>query len=84
MKLLIGSLMVLTAFAAHAEGSLSEMKRMANDHMTQKMSSMQTAKSCIESAQTKEAFKACKYDMHEDMKMQKMEMMEHKKNKTEE
>lgn len=83
MKLLIGAMFAVAALGAHAEESLDQMKKMANEHMTQKIESIQTARTCIDNAKTKEAFKACKYDMHQDMKMQKMEMMKDKKEKME-
>ena len=58
------------------------MKRMANDSIGREMSSLESNKTCINGAKTVEAFKACKYDMHEKMNMQKEEdkMMEKKVN----
>ena len=57
------------------------MKMSANEHITHKMDTLQRSKTCIDGAKTKEAFKACKYDMHESMKMQKEEMMHKTKSK---
>lgn len=70
--------LTLFAFSAQAQ-TLDDMKSKANDHMAKKMETIQTARSCINSAGSKEAFKACKYDMHEEMKMQKQQMIEEKK-----
>lgn len=78
MKFLI-ALSLAVSSMAFAQGDLNSMKTKANSNIDRKMSSLQTAKSCVNNANTMEKFKACKYDMHEDMKMQKMEMMEDKK-----
>lgn len=67
-----------------AAEDLNAMKSKATSHIDQKMNSLTNAKSCVNNASTVEKFKACKYDMHEDMKMQKMEMMEDKKKEIEE
>lgn len=82
MKILTTLTLSLFAFGALAQGNLSDMKRMANDSIGREMSSLESNKTCINGAKTVEAFKACKYDMHEKMNMQKEEdkMMEKKVN----
>lgn len=78
MKLVLAMALSVFAFNSFAEESLKDMKAKANDHITSKISSLESAKGCINGATTKEAFKACKYDLHESMKMQKEEAMEDK------
>jgi glutamine synthetase type III len=73
MKFLTIAALSLFAFGAFAEDSLSDMKSDANEMIAQKMSTLNTSKACIDGAKTKEAFKACKFDMHESMKAQKEE-----------
>lgn len=68
------SVLSLSAFAQN----LGSMKQEATSHIDRKMSTLQEARSCIQNAETREAFKACKYDMHEEMKMQKMEKHQQK------
>ena len=69
----------LLSLSVFAQEDLNSMKNKANSHIDKKMSSLQAAKSCINGAQSMDKFKSCKYDMHEDMKMQKMEMNDEKK-----
>lgn len=83
MKFLIALSLASVSLVSFAQNDLNTMKNQANSHIDKKMSSLQTAKSCVNNAQSMEKFKACKYDMHEDMKMQKMEMMEQKKEQKE-
>lgn len=78
MKLVLAAALAVFALNSFAEESLKEMKAKANDHITSKISSLESAKGCVNGATTKEAFKACKYDLHESMKMQKEEAMEDK------
>lgn len=73
MKFLTVAALSLFAFSAFAEDSLTDMKSDANEMIAQKMSTLNTSKACIDGAKTKEAFKACKFDMHESMKAQKEE-----------
>ncbi|MFP5386232.1 MAG: hypothetical protein ACLGHN_09145 [Bacteriovoracia bacterium] len=89
MKFLIALSLSVFSLGAFAQDDLGSMKQDANSYIDQKMSSLQEAKSCINNADSKEAFKACKYDMHKEMKMQKMEMkreemQEHKQKMEEE
>lgn len=84
MKFLFALSLSIFAMGAFAQESLSDMKKMANEHISSKISTLETSKSCIDSAKTKEAFKACKYDLHEAMKMQKEEMKEEKRETMEE
>ncbi len=79
MKSLIAISIAALSISVFAQEDLSAMKQKANSHIDKKMSTLQTAKGCVNGASTTESFKACKYDMHEDMKMQKMEAMEEKK-----
>lgn len=79
MKFLIALSFAVLSVSAFSQEDLNSMKNKANSQIDKKMSSLQSAKSCVNSAQSMDKFKACKYDMHEDMKMQKMEVMEEKK-----
>jgi hypothetical protein len=79
MKFLMALSLATLSFTAFSQEDLNSMKSKATSHIDKKMSSLQTAKGCVNNANSMEKFKACKYDMHEDMKMQKMEMMEDKK-----
>lgn len=83
MKYFLALSIATLSLGAFAQEDLNSMKTRANSHIDKKMSSLQTAKSCVNNAQSMDKFKACKYDMHEDMKMQKMEMMEQKKDQKE-
>lgn len=80
MKKFLGLSVLALSLSSFAQDDLTSMKQKANQHIDQKMSTLQTAKGCVNSATTTDKFKACKYDMKEDMKMQKMEMIEEKKN----
>lgn len=79
MKSLIAISIAALSLSAFAQQDLNAMKQKANSHIDKKLSTLQTAKGCVNGASSMEGFKACKYDMHEDMKMQKMEAMEEKK-----
>jgi hypothetical protein len=79
MKFLIMTVVTAFSFGAFAQQDLNTMKSQATQNIDKKMSSLQTAKNCVSNAQSMEKFKACKYDMHEEMKMQKQEMMDQKK-----
>lgn len=79
MKSLIAIAIAALSMGAFAQGDLNAMKQQANSHIDKKMSMLQSAKGCVNGATSMEGYKACKYDMHEDMKMQKMEAMEEKK-----
>jgi hypothetical protein len=79
MKSLIAISIAALSLSAFAQEDLNAMKQKANSHIDKKMSTLKTAKGCVNGASSMEAFKACKFDMHEDMKMQKMEAMEEKK-----
>lgn len=79
MKILSLSLALLSFGAIAQSQDLNTMKQKANSHIDKKMDSLRMAKDCVGNASNVEKFKACKYDMHEDMKMQKMEAMEEKK-----
>jgi hypothetical protein len=79
MKFLITLSLSLFAFGALAQEDLNAMKQKATSHIDSKMSSLQTARGCINNANTMDKFKACKYDMKHDMKMQKMEAKEEMK-----
>lgn len=81
-KILTLALAVFTA-GAFAQSNLETMKTDANSKIDKKMSTLKTAKSCVNNASTVEAFKACKFDMSETMDMQKMESMEEEKMKKE-
>lgn len=83
MKLFIAALFTTVSLAANAE-TLAQMKTKANAHLGEKLSTIETARTCVNSAESVEAFKACKYDMHEDMKIQKQEMIEEKTEQKEE
>lgn len=83
MKFLTIAALSLFAFGAFAEESLSDMKTDANEMIAQKLSTLNTSKACIDGAKTKEAFKACKFDMHESMKAQKEEASEKAKDEIE-
>lgn len=84
MKFLTIAALGLFAFGAFAEDSLTDMKSDANEMISQKMNTLTTSKACIDGAKTKEAFKACKFDMHESMKAQKEQASEKAEDKQEE
>lgn len=73
MKIVTTLTLSLFALGAFAQGNLNDMKRMANDSIGREMSTLESNKTCINGAKTVEAFKACKYDLNESMKMQKEE-----------
>lgn len=79
MKFLIGLSLVFSSLSAFSAEDLNSMKLKANSHIDSKMASLQSAKACINNASSADKFKACKYDMHEDMKAKKMQMMEEKR-----
>ena len=79
MKCLIGLSLAVFSLGSFAQEDLSSMKQKANNHLDRKISSLQGAKNCVNNATTTDKFKACKYDMHEEMKMQKMETIEDKR-----
>jgi hypothetical protein len=83
MKFLVTLSLAAFTSVAFAQSDLSNMKEDANAHIDRKISNLQEAKSCINDASTTDAFKACKYDMHKDMKRMKMEKMEEKLEKQE-
>lgn len=72
------SIIALAALStgAFAAEDLNSMKSKAISHIDTKMDSLTNAKACVQGAKTVEKFKACKYDMHEQMKQQKMESMQ--------
>lgn len=78
MKLILTFVLALSAAGALAQEDLNTLKSKANSHLNKKLSSLETAKSCINSADSIEKFKACKYDMYEDMKKNKKQAMEEK------
>lgn len=80
MKILTALTFSFFAFGVLAQQNLSDMKRMANDSIGKEISTLESNKSCVNGAKTVEAFKACKYDLHENMNMQKeQDMMKSKK-----
>lgn len=83
MKLFIALTFTALSATAFAQEDLNAMKTKANSHIDKKMTTLQSAKSCVNNASSMDKFKACKYDMHEDMKMQKMEMKEEMKDRKE-
>lgn len=76
MKTLVTVSLFALSISAFAQSDLNSMKQKANEKIDKKMTSLQEAKTCVNNATTTDKFKACKYDMHEDMKMQKMESMD--------
>lgn len=83
MKFLITVSLAVFSIGAFAQQDLNSMKQEATSKIDRKLSSLQEARSCVNNASSVEKFKACKYDMHEDMKMQKMESKQDKKMKQE-
>lgn len=83
MKFLITMFLFVYSMASFAQNDLNTMKQDANSSIDKKMSSLRSAKDCVNNATSVEKFKACKYDMHEDMRMQKMESMGKKLNQQE-
>lgn len=84
MKLILAFTLIFSSFGAFAQKDLDSMKQKANSHIDKKLTSLETAKSCINAANNMDKFKACKYDMHEEMKKTKMQAMEEKKQELEE
>lgn len=83
MKFIITFSIAVFSLGAFAQQDLNRMKQEANSDIDKKMSTLRASKDCIQNAGSMEAFKACKYDMHDEMKMQKMERMEEKKEQQE-
>lgn len=73
MKYLIIFSLLTLSIGAFAQNDLSNMKEDATSYLNEKIDTLQKTKTCIQDAGDMEAFKACKYDMHKEMKMQKME-----------
>jgi hypothetical protein len=71
MKSLICFSLVAFSFGAFAE-DLAVMKQKASSQIDQKISKLQSSKSCINGADSVEKFNACRSDI-DQMKMQKME-----------
>lgn len=80
MKFLITVSLSIFALSAFSQEDLATMKQNAASHIDSKISSLQSAKGCINNASSVDKFKACKYDMKQEMKMQKMEAKEKMKN----
>lgn len=78
MKLFLALTLSSLALGAWAQDDLATMKRDANSHLDQKMTHLEEARNCINAATTVDKFKACKYDMREEMKKTKMQAMEEK------
>lgn len=72
MKFLFASVTALFLMSAFAE-DLSAMKKSANSTLDKQMSSIQKSKSCVNSADTVEKFKACKINTGDMNMEQKME-----------
>lgn len=83
MKFVLIAALSVFAMSSYAD-SLKDMKSKANDDITQKISSLESAKGCVNGAQTKEAFKACNYDLNKSMDMQKEETKEDLKDEMDE
>jgi hypothetical protein len=83
MKFLIALCLFLFTLGAFAQEDLNSMKDQANSYIDEKMSTLQEAKGCINNAKNLDKFKACKYDMKKEMKIQKMEAMEDLKDEKE-
>ena len=73
MKTLTIMTLSIFSLSVFATENLGDMKRMANDSISRELSTLQSNKTCINGAKTVESFKACKYDMDENMKVQKEE-----------
>ena len=84
MKFLIALSLAAFSVGAFAQDDLATMKEDANSHIDQKISTLNEAKDCINNAGSIDKFKACKYDMHEDMKKNKRQAMEEKMNESSE
>lgn len=79
--LLIASLSLIAANSFAAEESLAKMKSKANEHFAKHAEILDTAKTCVNDAKTKEAYKACKYDMMMAIETEKFKMKEEKADK---
>lgn len=73
MKFFITMTIAAFSIGVFAQGNLESMKQETTSHLDSKISSLQDAKSCINEADSMDKFKACKYDMHKEMRKQKME-----------
>lgn len=82
MKWLLVSVLMFSfsAFADHHEEKLEEVKSKLISHLDQRITHLQATKSCVSSANDKDALKACKKKMKEGGK----EMREAWKKKREE
>ncbi len=86
MKFLLLTCLSFFAMSSFAEGDLEAHKAKANEHFDKKISRLNEAKTCTNSAATMEAFKACNHALQEDMKAMKKDWKKdkeehHKKNK---
>lgn len=75
MKVLIGSLIVLSSLHAFATEDLATMKDTMTQSLDQRIANLQAAKSCVASATTPAALKAC----HQDLKSKQKSELERMK-----
>lgn len=71
------------SLGAFAQEDLDSFKQKATSHLDEKSSIIQTAKSCINNAESLDAAKACKYDMKKDLKHMKHEKLQAQEEKQE-
>ena len=72
MKFLFMTVAMLFTLSAFAVENLYDLKRTANESITQEMSKLEGIKSCVSGAKTLDAFKNCHYDVG-TLSMQKEE-----------
>lgn len=78
MKYLLVTLLTLSSFSVFAEEeNFDKAKTVMTEHLDRKIADLQTAKSCVTAAKTKEALKVC----HEEMKAKHKAHREHMKDK---
>jgi hypothetical protein len=72
--LIIGLLMLSSAFAdENQDQKINEAKQRISGHIDQRISALQSHKSCIQSASSKDQLKSCKQSHKEEMKRLKSE-----------
>jgi hypothetical protein len=91
MKILVMTLFVLINFQALASDTndkkaerIEKVRAKMLEHMDKRIAALQTAKSCISSADSKESFKACREPLkalRQEQKQQRQQRKERRQNK---
>ncbi|HXH29969.1 MAG TPA: hypothetical protein VNJ01_04085 [Bacteriovoracaceae bacterium] len=79
MKLLLVTGLALLSMSSFAQEDLAAHKAKENENFDKRISRLTEAKTCVNAAATKEAFKSCKEALHKDMQAMKEDWKNHKK-----